>query len=142
MQKTALVARETGPVPDFGVGMHVFGCDICQDVCPWNRRAGTDCDGAFEAREGMAGRDLEMLANVSEEEFRVIFRNSPVVRTKYRGFLRNVAMAMGNARLERFRPALERLAGWDDPVVAETACRALDRLGEENSHTRRRKCNE
>ncbi|MCC6588827.1 MAG: tRNA epoxyqueuosine(34) reductase QueG [Bryobacterales bacterium] len=130
MQKTALVTRKTGPVPDIGVGTHVFGCDICQDVCPWNRRAGTDCDEAFEAREGMVGPDLEMLAKVTEEEFRTMFRNSPVVRTKYRGFLRNVAVAMGNAGLERFRPALERLARWEDPVVAEAAKWALGRIGE------------
>jgi len=109
-----------------GVGRHVFGCDICQDVCPWNRRAPAGSDPAFAARE--VAPPLEELAALSEAEFRERFRPTPVWRARYRGFLRNVAVAMGNSGLEQFREPLERLAAGEDPVVAEHAAWALKRL--------------
>ncbi len=75
------------------MGGHVFGCDICQDVCPWNRRAAVTADAAFAPRE--FAPPLERLAALSEEEFRAMFRGTPVTRARYAGFLRNVAVAMG-----------------------------------------------
>jgi epoxyqueuosine reductase len=109
-----------------GAGAHVFGCDICQDVCPWNRRAPVTEDAEFQPEH--FAPDLEKLASLSEEEFRSAFRGTPVMRAHYAGFLRNVAVAMGNARLEKFRAPLERLAAFDDGVVAEHARWALDEL--------------
>jgi epoxyqueuosine reductase len=109
-----------------GTGAHVFGCDICQDVCPWNGRAPVSADPAFAPRR-FAPR-LEELAAIGEEEFRTMFRGTPVVRARYSGFLRNVAVAMGNARLPEFRAPLEKLAESADPVVAEHARWALERL--------------
>jgi epoxyqueuosine reductase len=109
-----------------GMGAHVFGCDICQDVCPWNRRAPVTAEESFGPRH-FAPR-LEDLAAITEPEFRTMFRGTPVTRTKYRGFLRNVAIAMGNARLEEFRAPLEKLAASDDPLVAEHADWALRQL--------------
>jgi epoxyqueuosine reductase len=101
-------------------GDHVFGCDICQEVCPWNRKAEIAAgDGSFEAL------DLEELARMSPEEFRAAFRNTPVWRTRYSGFLRNVAVAMGNSRDPRFQPMLETLAHSPDETVAEHARWAL-----------------
>src|SRR5207244_10443619 len=88
-------------------GGHVFGCDICQDVCPWNRRAPITGEPAFAPRD--FAPPLERLAALTEEHFAAIFRGTPVTRAKYSGFLRNVAVAMGNARLERFRAPLDRL---------------------------------
>lgn len=114
-----------------GVGAQVFGCDICQDVCPWNRRAPVTSDPAFAVR--LSAPPLERLAALSEEDFRALFRNSPVERARYRGFLRNVAVAMGNARMEKFRPALERLAASPDPLVAEHARWALEQLASDPS---------
>jgi epoxyqueuosine reductase len=111
-----------------GIGGHVFGCDICQDVCPWNGRAPFTGDPAFAPRE--FAPPLERLAGMTEQEFRDAFRGSPVLRAKYSGFLRNVAIAMGNARSEKFRGTLERLAGSPDAVVAEAARWALGKLGE------------
>jgi epoxyqueuosine reductase len=108
------------------IGHHVFGCDICQDVCPWNRRAAQTQDPAFAPRD--FAPDLDRLASITEPEFREMFRHSPVSRTKYRGFLRNVAIAMGNSANPRFRPALEKLAASPDPLVAEHALWALVRL--------------
>jgi epoxyqueuosine reductase len=109
-----------------GVGAHVFGCDICPDVCPWNRRAAHTEESAFRPRE--FAPSLERLAVITESEFRDLFRNSPVNRTKYRGFLRNVAVAMGNARLEKFREPLTKLAASEDALVAEHARWALHQL--------------
>jgi epoxyqueuosine reductase len=118
-----------GPMPRetrAGAGAHVFGCDICQDVCPWNRRAPVTLEACFEPRH--FAPQLERLAGLSEEEFRGMFRSTPVTRARYRGFLRNVAIAMGNARLEKFREPLERLARSEDAVVAEHARWGLARL--------------
>lgn len=107
-------------------GGHVFGCDICQDVCPWNRRAPVTADPAYQPRD-LAPR-LETLASLSEEEFREMFRGTPVTRARYSGFLRNVAVAMGSRGLPQFRPALERLAMSGDDLVAEHARWALARV--------------
>ena len=111
-----------------GNGRHVFGCDICQDVCPWNRRAPATEDPAFAARH--FAPPLERLAALSEREFLDMFRHSPVRRARYTGFLRNVAAAMGNAGLEKFRAPLEQLAASPDPVVEKAARYALVRLDE------------
>ena len=109
-----------------GVGRHVFGCDICQDVCPWNRKAPVTTEAAFEARH--LAPPLAKLAALTEQEFREMFRGTPVLRARYAGFLRNVAVAMGNSGLPGFRPALERLAAMPDATVAEHARWALKRL--------------
>ncbi len=108
-----------------GIGSHVFGCDICQDVCPWNRRSPVTEDPAFVPRQ-FAPR-LEEMASLTEVEFRAMFRGTPVTRARYSGFLRNVAIAMGNCGLPQFRAPLEKLAESPDPVVAEHAGWALRR---------------
>ena len=108
------------------IGAHVFGCDICQDVCPWNRRAPVTADPRFTSRR--YGPPLERLAALTEAEFRRLFRDTPVARARYSGFLRNVAVAIGNTGNPKYRPTLARLAGHSEPVVAEHAKWALDRL--------------
>ena len=118
-----------GSVPEemrAGIGQHVFGCDICQDVCPWNRRAPVAEDPAFEPKH--FAPPLDELAALSEDEFREMFRLSPIQRAKYSGFLRNVAIAMGNSGQEKFREPLERLAESPDEMVAEHARWALRRV--------------
>jgi epoxyqueuosine reductase len=109
-----------------GAGGHVFGCDICQDVCPWNRRAAVTGDPAFEPRA--FAPPLERLAAVTGVEFRSMFGGTPVTRARYGGFLRNVAIAMGNRKLEKFRAPLEKLAASKDLVVAEHARWGLEQL--------------
>ena len=109
-----------------GIGGHVFGCDICQDVCPWNRRAPVTADEVFAPRQ--FAPLLGELAVLSEAEFRSMFRGTPVTRARYSGFLRNVAMAMGNRGLPEFRGALEKLAVSEDAVVADAARWALGRI--------------
>ena len=107
-------------------GGHVFGCDICQDVCPWNRRAAVTGDPAFAPRA--FAPPLEKLAALTEDEFRALYSGTPVARARYAGFLRNVAVAMGNRKLEKFRAPLEKLAALEDPVVAEHARWGLEQL--------------
>jgi epoxyqueuosine reductase len=107
-------------------GGHVFGCDICQDVCPWNRRAPVTGATAFEPRA--FAPPLAELAARTEVEFRSMFRGTPVTRAGYGGFLRNVALAMGNRRLQKFRAPLEKLAASKDPVLAEHARWGLEQL--------------
>ncbi len=119
-----------GPIPEnrrTESTSHVFGCDICQDVCPWNRRASVTADLEFQPRQ--FAPPLEKLAAISEDEFREMFRGTPVTRPRYAGFLRNIAIAMGNARLTRFRNPLEHLAAFPDTIVADHARWALQQLG-------------
>ena len=106
----------------------VFGCDICQDVCPWNRRAAMTLESAFAPRE--TGVDLARLASLTREEFRSLFHDTPLARVKYSGFLRNVAVAMGNSGSARFREPLLRLVESEDPLVAEHARWALSSLAD------------
>jgi epoxyqueuosine reductase len=117
------------------MGRQMFGCDICQDVCPWNRGAPITSAEAFMPRPGMIEPDLERLASLSEMEFRELTRDSPVRRAKWRGLVRNACVALGNARLEhgseahkRVTALLERLACAGDALVAEHAVWALKRL--------------
>jgi epoxyqueuosine reductase len=111
-----------------GIGRHVFGCDICQDVCPWNRKAPATSAAEFQPREGLFNPALEWLAEITAEEFRRRFRGSPIRRAKRTGMRRNAAIAMGNSGDRRFLPILENLAADDDPVVAEHARWAIERL--------------
>jgi epoxyqueuosine reductase len=111
-----------------GMGRHVFGCDICQDVCPWNRKAPATYAGEFQAREGLVNPALDWLAEMSAEEFREKFRGSPIRRTKRTGLRRNAAIAMGNSGNRKFLPLLEKLAADEDAIVAESAAWAAKKL--------------
>lgn len=113
------------PALHAAMGRHVFGCDICQDVCPWNRRAEAKID-EFAPRE--FAPSLARMAALSEAEFLELFRNTPVERARYRGFLRNVAVAMGNSGSAAHIEPLKRLAQSPDPLVASHAEAALERL--------------
>jgi epoxyqueuosine reductase len=135
------------------IGNHVFGCDICQDVCPWNRRAPVSKLAQFqprtlpprEARESGATADvqndslfrprLESLLSLSEPDFSELFRGSPVKRAKWRGLLRNACIAAGNSKLAPGSPGhvrlcacLRKLTVCVDSVVAESAQWALSRM--------------
>jgi epoxyqueuosine reductase len=111
-----------------GIGRHVFGCDICQDVCPWNRKAPATNADELQAREELVNPALDWLAEMSAEEFRETFRGSPLKRTKRAGLRRNAVIAMGNSRDQKFLPLLDRLAGDEDEVVAESAAWARRKL--------------
>ena len=122
------------------IGWQVFGCDICQDVCPFNRGAPKTGNSRFQPRqvnssESLLQPSLAWLAGLNEEEFRAIFRGSAVKRTKWRGMVRNACIALGNAKLSRENAAhrsavavLERLANSRELVIAESAQWALSRI--------------
>jgi epoxyqueuosine reductase len=126
-----LTIEKRGEIPKelrAGMGRHVFGCDICQDVCPWNRKAPVTGAEEFQPREELVNPALEWLAEMTPEKFRSAFRGSPVRRAKLSGLRRNAVIAMGNSGDEKFLPTLERLTADADSVVADHAKWALDRL--------------
>jgi epoxyqueuosine reductase len=126
-----LTIETRGSVPEDlrdGIGRQVFGCDICQDVCPWNRHATITKTPELEARPNLVNPDLDWLARMSLEEFREVFRGTPVKRAKYTGLLRNVAIVMGNSGEERFLPILDELASHTDAAVREAAEWAIRKL--------------
>ncbi|HET9183940.1 MAG TPA: tRNA epoxyqueuosine(34) reductase QueG [Candidatus Angelobacter sp.] len=113
------------------MGHHVFGCDICQDVCPWNNKpgnAGPTSLPEFHPRENLFHPDLKWLAEMDVESYRKIFRGSPLKRAKFTGLKRNVAIAMGNSGNKEFIPLLEKMAADVDPVIAEHAQWSLNKL--------------
>jgi epoxyqueuosine reductase len=108
-----------------GVGNWIMGCDICQEVCPWNRFA--LAGPAFPA-PGEASLPLEELAELDEAAFRKRFGATPLSRAKRRGIVRNVLLAMGNSKDQRYRPLLERYAQDPDPLLSEQARWSLSQL--------------
>jgi epoxyqueuosine reductase len=140
------------------MGRHVFGCDICQDVCPWNRRAPVTQAAEFQPRtfsistpresgnsdstlaqgapsDSLYLPRLEWLAALSEDQFREYFRGSPIKRTKWRGLVRNACIALGNSmpvldsdRQESISVLLNRLSASSEPLIAESAQWALSRI--------------
>ena len=111
------------------MGDRVFGCDDCQDVCPWNRRAPESGHPAFVARPWNEMPDLIEMLGLTPEAFRTRFKGSPVKRTKRRGLLRNAAVALGNAKDPGAVPALADSLGDDEPLVRGHAAWALGNIG-------------
>ncbi|HEV2699529.1 MAG TPA: 4Fe-4S double cluster binding domain-containing protein, partial [Terriglobales bacterium] len=103
------------------IGHHVFGCDICQDVCPWNRKAPATEKPEFQPREGLVNPALAWLAEITEEEFREKFRGSPIKRTKRSGLRRNALIAIGNSGDTSLLPVAERACHDPDPAISEAA---------------------
>lgn len=110
------------------MGRQVFGCDICQDVCPWNRRAPVGTLTELSPRGSYLNPDLAELAAMNVEEYREFVRKSPLKRTKWAGFRRNLAIAIANSGEPALIAAAENLAGDEDPVVAEHGRWALEQL--------------
>jgi len=140
------------------MGRHVFGCDICQDVCPWNRRAPVTQAEEFQSRtfpQDTLGRSpdpavsrkdrvepaslllprLEWLASLNESEFRAISRGSPLKRAKWRGLVRNACIALGNSvpsrgslQHQRICALLTQLSSSAEPLISESAQWALSRI--------------
>jgi epoxyqueuosine reductase len=111
-----------------GMGRQVFGCDICQDVCPWNRKAPIGTDPDLEARAELVNPVLEWLAQMDEAEFERNFNGSPVRRAGFQGLKRNVAIAMGNSGVPRFAPLLRAWSDAADDGLRMAARWALKRL--------------
>ena len=114
------------------VGDHIFGCDICQDVCPYNIKARSSVEAGFWPREGEHGPELIPLLSLTEEQFRRRFKGSPIRRTKRRGLLRNVAVALGNLKRAEAVPALtQSLLEEPESLVRVHVAWALGQIGGE-----------
>ena len=111
------------------MGNLIFGCDICQEVCPWNSMATPTTEVGFQPRDENIAPNLLSLINMTQSEFSKRFRNSPIKRAKRRGFLRNVAVALGNWGNRRAVPALKRALDDDEVLVREHAAWALGEIG-------------
>ncbi|MDE0397125.1 MAG: tRNA epoxyqueuosine(34) reductase QueG [Candidatus Poribacteria bacterium] len=111
------------------IGNLIFGCDICQEVCPWNSKAVPTDDPAFQPRDGNLTPKLLSLIGITQQEFSRRFKRSPIKRTKRRGFLRNVLVAIGNWGEPRAIPALKDALTDDEPLVRSHAAWALGKIG-------------
>jgi epoxyqueuosine reductase len=112
------------------LGDRIYGCDDCLDACPWNRFAQVSREAAFQARAGTDGMALRDYLALTEEDFRTLFRGSPIKRAKRRGLLRNVCVALGNTGSPEDVPALERAAKSEEEMIAEHARWAITRIRE------------
>ena len=110
------------------VGRQIFGCDICQEVCPWNRKAPAGNDAGLAPRIELVNPALDWLADLDAAAFGRLFYGSPVKRTRLEGLRRNLAISMGNSRLAKFLPKLRQWAQSEDSVLADAAAWAIDRL--------------
>ena len=111
------------------VGNHVFGCDICQEVCPYNVKSDTRTASAYQPKEGLHAPQLIPLLSIDRNEFLRRFSGSPILRAKRRGFLRNVAVALGNTKSREAIPALIRALDDEEPLVRGHVAWALGQIG-------------
>ncbi len=128
-----LTIEHKGPIAQelmAGMGRQVFGCDICQDVCPWNsrRRVPIAADSELETRAELVNPALEWLASLDEKAFEEIFNGSPVRRAGFNGLRRNIAIAMGNSGQRGFAAVLEQWAGAADEGLRKAARWALEKV--------------
>jgi epoxyqueuosine reductase len=103
------------------IGDRIYGCDDCLEACPWNRFAQISSETRFQMPAPLRRLRLRDLAALSEDEFRRLFRDSPVKRIKHNRFVRNVCVALGNAGTKEDLPILRALAGQPDPLISEHA---------------------
>ncbi len=111
-----------------GLGDWLFGCDICQDVCPWNHHPQKTHEAGLLPRPDQDPVDLLQLLEVDEEAFRTRYRHTPLWRAKRRGLLRNAAIVLGNQRCVAARARLEHLRGDADPVIRDACDWALEQI--------------
>jgi epoxyqueuosine reductase len=126
-----LTIEKRGEIPEelrAGIGRNVFGCDICQDVCPWNRKAPAGLWPQLQSRPDLINPALDWLASLDKDGFKRVFRRSPVERTKLKGLRRNVAIAMGNSREAKYVPSLESWLDDEDEAVRDSAAWAIARI--------------
>ena len=128
-----LTIEHRGPVDD-KLAEHfdqwIFGCDICQEVCPWNRKAKLSDEPVFEPRPEIADLNIEELLELDESSFRERFRHTPMWRTKRRGMIRNAILIAVRKRLVNMLPSIVALQSDEEPVIREAALWAASRLAD------------
>ena len=126
-----LTIENKGPIPielRSAIGGRIYGCDDCLDVCPWNRFAAQTRETRFHLSSQLQTLTLRQLAILTDEEFRVLFRNSPIKRLKRVRFVRNVCVALGNVGTPEDLAALQQLAHDSAPLIAEHAAWAVEQI--------------
>jgi epoxyqueuosine reductase len=123
------------------IGDRIYGCDDCLDACPWNRFAKVSRESAFSARPAVRQMRLRDFLALDEAQFRDLFRGSPIRRTKRRGFLRNVCVALGNVGTEEDLSALETATHDREPLVSEHALWAIEQIRSRLGGSERAQCN-
>ena len=107
----------------------MFGCDICQQVCPWNRHAPLSEEPTFQPRDESNPTSLVELFDLNDEQFRQRYRHTPLWRTRRRGILRNAAIVLGNQKYAAAVPALTRGLGDEEPMIRGASAWALGQIG-------------
>lgn len=117
------------------IGSQIFGCDICQQVCPWNQRFGNEreIEPEFQAVDSLRNLNPAAELQLSEEEFRGKYQDSPLKRTKRRGYLRNIAVALGNQQVQNAVPALQEALNDSEMLIRAHAAWALGEIGGDRS---------
>ena len=126
-----LTIENPGPIPEEfrqAIGDRIYGCDECLNVCPWNRFAQISRESQFHARDPVFDMKLREFLDLSDEQFRTLFRKSPIKRIKRPRFLRNVCVALGNTGTVDDLPALQRASRDPDPLIAEHADWAIRQI--------------
>ncbi|MCG9126062.1 tRNA epoxyqueuosine(34) reductase QueG [Candidatus Poribacteria bacterium] len=115
------------------IGNLIFGCDICQEVCPWNSKAVPTSEPAFHPRKDNLVPELLTLMGITHSDFSKKYKGSPIKRTKWKGFLRNVIVAIGNWGSPTAVPALKKAIINDEPMIRGHAAWALGQIGGKNA---------
>jgi epoxyqueuosine reductase len=120
-----------GEIPDAereGIGQHLYGCDICQDVCPWNRRAPVSLNEEFQPKPGLFWPEIEHLLGKDEAAWKELIRGTAMRRAKVKGLLRNLMVVAGNSGIARFKDPLRKFLWHSDEVVRSHAKWAVEKL--------------
>jgi len=126
---TTIELRGDIPEPDrSAIGHHLFGCDICQDVCPWNRKAPCSADPAFEPKTGLVWPHIHRLLDMNEDGWRQLIRGTAMKRAGVKGLLRNLMVVAGNSGVREFLPKLREFLSHQDQQVRSHAEWAANKL--------------
>ena len=111
-----------------GIGQHLFGCDICQDVCPWNRKAPHSTNPAFAPKPGLFWPEIDRLLDLEDDDWRRMIRGTSMKRAKIKGLLRNLMVVVGNSGIREFLSKLQRFLTHEDEHVRSHAEWAAKKL--------------
>jgi epoxyqueuosine reductase len=128
-----LTIENKGPIPEefrVAMGNRIFGCDDCLDACPWNRFAQASHDASLNVRHDVLQTPVRDFLRLDDKQFKALFRGSPILRAKRRGFLRNVCVALGNVGTVEDLPALQSAAQDHESLIREHAAWAVKRIEE------------